>query len=343
MAEARPRGVLLLGSVPLESSEEVFRTVGPVLGPYLRRIPDGETDERRHWVQAQLPVLLSQPQCEAAPLDPELRPVVPRVRLRAGTSPEAMRFDRLGYLPAAKASYALFSRLKREGVIPARCRFQFGFPPPASVVLTHVAREHQAAVEPSYTAAFLAEVDAICAAIPHEELAIQWDVSREMAVWEGFYPAPYPDPRRGVIERLAQVGERIPPAVELGYHLCYGDYQHRHWKQPEDMGKLVEVANELAAAVPRPIHWIHIPVPRDRDDDAYFAPLRDLRLRAETELYLGLVHHTDGLEGTRRRIAAANRVVSGYGVATECGWGRRAPATIPELMRIHATVADPIG
>src|SRR5262249_23616820 len=152
---AQPRGVLLLGSVPLESAEEVFRTVGPALGPYLRRIPDGETDERRHWVQAQLPVLLSQPQCEAAPLDPELRPVVPRVRRRAGTSPEAMRFDRLGYAPAAKASYALFSRLKREGVVPARCRFQFGFPPPASVVLTHVAREHQAAVEPSYTAAFL--------------------------------------------------------------------------------------------------------------------------------------------------------------------------------------------
>jgi hypothetical protein len=284
MAETRPRGVHLLGSVPLGDAEEVYRTVCPVLGPYLRRLPDGETDERRHWVQAQLPVLLAQPQFEAALPNPAARPVVPRVKLRADFPAGAMRYRRLGYLAGAKASYAVFTRLKREGVIPARCRFQFGFPPPVSILLSFVVPEDIAAVEPGYTAAFLAEVDAICALVPHEELAIQWDVSREMAVWEGVYPTPFPDGRQAVIERLAQLGARIPPAMELGYHLCYGDYQHRHWKQPEDMSKLVEVANTLAEAVPRPIQWIHMPVPRDRDDEAYFAPLRDLRLSPETEL-----------------------------------------------------------
>ena len=35
----------------------------------------------------------------------------------------------------------------------------------------------------------------------------------------------------------------------------------------------------------------------ERDDDAYFAPLADLQLPAETELYLGLVHRQDGAEG----------------------------------------------
>ena len=71
--------------------------------------------------------------------------------------------------------------------------------------------------------------------------------------------------------------------------------------------------------------------PRDRDDDAYFAPLTDLKLHPETQLVLGLVHHTDGIEGTRKRMQAADKVVSGYGIATECGMGRRPPETIQEL------------
>jgi len=79
-------------------------------------------------------------------------------------------------------------------------------------------------------------------------------------------------------------------------------------------------------------------VPRDRDDDTYFAPLARLKLKPGTELCLGLVHYTDGLAGTRRRLAAAERHVSAFSVATECGFGRRDPATIPELLRIHAQI-----
>src|SRR2546430_3323840 len=51
----------------------------------------------------------------------------------------------------------------------------------------------------------------------------------------------------------------------------------------------------------------HLPVPRDRTDPAYYAPLAALRLRPETELYLGLVHATDGVEGSARRMEVARR------------------------------------
>ena len=44
-----------------------------------------------------------------------------------------------------------------------------------------------------------------------------------------------------------------------------------------------------------------MPVPRNRTDDAYFEPLRSLKLRPETELCLGLVHYTDGIDGTKQR------------------------------------------
>jgi hypothetical protein len=82
-----------------------------------------------------------------------------------------------------------------------------------------------------------------------------------------------------------------------------------------------------------------MPVPRDRADDAYFAPLRNLKLKPSTQLCLGLVHHTDGVAGTRKRLAAAENVVKDFSIGTECGFGRRRPETIPELLRIHAEVA----
>jgi hypothetical protein len=62
------------------------------------------------------------------------------------------------------------------------------------------------------------------------------------------------------------------------------------------------MATRLNALVKRPINLIHMPVPRDRSDDAYFAPLKTLKLRPETTFALGLVHHTDGLDGTARRM-----------------------------------------
>jgi hypothetical protein len=111
-------------------------------------------------------------------------------------------------------------------------------------------------------------------------------------------------------------------------------------REPDDAATLVEMANGITAGVRRPIDWLHVPVPRSRDDDAYYAPLRDLKLQPETELVMGLIHHTDGIEGTRRRMQAANRVVSGYGISTECGMGRRPAETIHELLQIHREAAD---
>jgi hypothetical protein len=128
--------------------------------------------------------------------------------------------------------------------------------------------------------------------------------------------------------------------VELGYHLCYGDAGHRHFKEPHDTAKLVSVANAVAAGVDRPIAWLHLPVPRERADRAYFAPLANLRLHPETELYLGLVHQTDGLEGTRRRAEAARTVVRSFGLATECGLGRRPPETARDLLQLHVDALD---
>jgi hypothetical protein len=109
--------------------------------------------------------------------------------------------------------------------------------------------------------------------------------------------------------------------------------------EPTDMADMVAMANRLSQGMARSIELIHMPVPRNRADDGYFAPLKGLDLKQGTTLCLGLVHHTDGVEGTRRRLAAAERVVQDFSIATECGFGRRRVETIDELLRIHAEVA----
>ncbi len=46
-----------------------------------------------------------------------------------------------------------------------------------------------------------------------------------------------------------------------------------------------------------------------------------------------------GTPSERRRLATAQKYVTGFGIATECGFGRRPQATIPELLRLHREVA----
>jgi hypothetical protein len=97
------------------------------------------------------------------------------------------------------------------------------------------------------------------------------------------------------------------------------------------------MANAAHKEVSRPVDYYHMPVPRNRTDDAYFAPLKDLDI-SQAKLYLGLIHRTDGIAGCLRRVTAARNYVSGFGIATECGLSRRPPETIPELLRIHREV-----
>jgi hypothetical protein len=204
----------------------------------------------------------------------------------------------------------------------------------------YLAPESRAAVEPAYEAQLLAELERVCGGIPHDQLAIQWDTAVEFGILEGIFPAHLTDPRRDIVERLVRLGERVPEAVELGYHRCYGDSGHRHFTQPKDTDLLVSVANAACAGLGRRVDWIHLPVPRERDDAAYFAPLQGLALHAGTDLYLGLVHYTDGLEGTRRRMATAAQVVEDFGIGTECGLGRRPAETVVPLLRLHREAAE---
>src|SRR2546428_276832 len=114
------------------------------------------------------------------------------------------------------------------------------------------------------------ELQVVLDEVPHDQLAVQWDTNFEFGMLEGVFPVWFEDVKGGILERLLRISRRVPPDIELGYHFCYGDVQHRHFKEPGDAGRLVEVANALTASLGRPLHWIHLPVPRGRDDEAYY-------------------------------------------------------------------------
>ena len=62
------RELLLVGSIPLDTPQEVFQTFGAPLGKYLFAMPDGEVGPRRHCVAFSRPCDPSQPMIGLEPV-----------------------------------------------------------------------------------------------------------------------------------------------------------------------------------------------------------------------------------------------------------------------------------
>jgi hypothetical protein len=342
-----PHQVHIVGSVPLADADSVFSTVGAALGDRAKRIPDGETGKRLTWLGWLEPVFAQNPALE---LSDDLWRVheqaVPqrRYRLKPGRFVSDIRFDALPYMDFVPASYRVFCRLREQGRVRPGTKFQIAFAPAHSAVRAHVVDSLFAALEPPYNDAICREVARIAASVPHGDLAIQFDAASAVfaVLQRGDFQAhggTKEEAAANFAAILASLGNSVPDEVDLLFHFCYGDNNHRHSVEPRDMGDMVDMANRLRRAVARKIQLIHMPVPRDRADDAYFAPLQGLALEPDTEIALGLVHFTDGIEGAKRRLETARKYRKDFAVATECGFGRRKPETIPDLLRLHAEVA----
>ena len=337
----------LVGSVPLADSEAVFRTVCAELGPHMRRIPDGETGERIRWIWFQRDMLWNHPGLEEDPdaglyavyqWDGKLLRETPYLRIKPSVDPGTLHFP-TGYAEAAAASYATYARLRYDGVIGADTRFQVSLPTPMSTGYMYVSQASRDTYMPAYERSLTEALDGILAVVPHDRLSIQWDVCQEVLLFEDYFPHRPDDYRQQVFSLLARLGGRVPETVDLGYHLCYGSPADEHLVMPKDMGILVEMGNGIASSLSRRLDFMHMPVPKDRSDRDYFAPLRELRLPDSAELILGLIHHDDA-EGDAARIAAAREFAPIFGVASECGWGRTDPQRVPSLLTSHRLAVE---
>ena len=339
--------VHFVGSIPLPDAETVFRTLAAAAAPHLKRLPDGETGIRKTWIRFLQGVLADNPAIEVASDVPPFKFTqwdgtvlreIPRLRVKPGArlDPETVK---TGYAAMAIESWQMFDRLQREGVIPAGIKFQISLPTPIAPTYNNMVPGDRPALIPVLTTHMLNEVAAIARALPHDRIALQWDVCQEVVAWEGYYEPGPVDFRHETIAELIAIGNGVPAGIEVGYHLCYGSPADEHVIQPKDAGIMVEMVNAVSAGVGRPLAFFHLPVPQPRTDDAFFAPLAGLKLRPETELYLGLVHRDD-MAGNAARLSAAQRHARVDGVATECGMARGDPERFPGLLAAHVQTAE---
>jgi hypothetical protein len=285
--------------------------------------------------------------------------IMETLRPQSGFQADDVLFERLQYAPAAIENYALFSKLREEGKIEPGVRYQMSIPTPFTMCICFdwdVVRE----LWPVLERRLLDNVAELEREIPHDDLAISWDVVAEFMLMVG------QDARDSysfeeLVAGTARLIDAVPTDVEAGLHFCYGGHnsngnieylseRDRRWLTPAvrpltDTELMARTFTAIDRGTARDINWVHMPVPRHQDEYEYFAPLQDLSLGDETDLYLGLIHLEDGVEGTRKKLDSASRTQLDFGVAAACGLGNPAyePLTdehIGEYLAYHRVVAE---
>ena len=247
----------LIGSVPLPTTEEVFRRLGAALGPLLSRMPDGETGERRRWIYWQRTMLERHPAMEVdadagllelRQWDGSLLRRTDLLRFRPGRRsrprrvPDRLRGGGAGVLGRSS------TRLRREGALPADLRFQVCLPTPMSSAFMYVSPRAHDDYQRAYERSLRRDLDRIVADIPRADLSIQWDICQEVLVLENYFPSRPADYEERIFALLARLGDAVPADVELGYHLCYGSPADQHLVMPKDTAILAELARAIVAA-----------------------------------------------------------------------------------------------
>jgi hypothetical protein len=188
--------LLLVGSLPADSTEAAFRAGAGHFGDLVFALPDGETGPRAAWVGYERE-RLARPNPDVVVVEETASPTgIPRhayetpvFAVREGV--ESLHWDTWPRIDDAIASYDVFRRLRDEGVIPAGLRFQVGLPFPASALnafKADYARDYPVAAR-GFEELVARELVRLAEAIPPEDLAIQWDNATRRrtsrACWRG--------------------------------------------------------------------------------------------------------------------------------------------------------------
>jgi hypothetical protein len=357
MKEGIRRPVLLVGSVPLKPASEVFRVATHHLAELMTRFPDGE---QVGWLpgvwqrMAQNPAL--EPTRKVALVgvrdstDFFRQLAIQYYRVKPGYLKQGVTLGPYGIAENAIASYRQFKHMKESAAVPARARFQATLPGPLDCAfVVELPQDELFRLAEEATAR---EIGAIVEASPADDLTIQIDLAFEVEIEEyQRRPQDFDMPvYQGVdwtledqATLIANICNRIPANIELGFHLC--SIWHIDQSKGQDNNVHVDWCNALSRKIDRPIGYFHMPtIPEHQAAD--FAPLRRLKLHPETQLFLGVIHMGDGLEGARRRIAAAASAVTDFGVGAFCGLAQPSrreaahPHTVEEIFALHRKVAE---
>ena len=340
--------LLLVGSLPAESTDAAFRAGAELFGDMVFALPDGETGPRSAWVGYERE-RLARPNRDVVVLEETESPTgIPRHAYETpvfGIRPGAaeLRFDSWPRIDDAIASYQRFRARRDEGVIPAGLRFQVGLPFPASAMnafKANFAADYPIA-ERGFEELVARELERLLGEVPAGDLAIQWDCAYETQDIEGVLAWT----TEGGWERFAgpvtRLTRLIPEETLVGYHLCYGTFPEWPMYETRDYSVLVRMANFAVAESGRTVDWLHLAGPRylRSEDRSFFRPLVDLE-PGDARVFLGIVLPIDGESGLKRRHATASRYLDDFGVAMYCGFGRQPGRDGMETMREHRRVVE---
>lgn len=355
--------LLLVGSMPFPSVEDVLRECCSAFGDGLASLPDGEVGDRRNWTEY-LPLRtlsghpgldeVRRPRGGRIPVFPDrtvgpgeaqdLDGLVWHFRLKPGVT--ELVFDDLHYAAVAVDSYAVFRRLRDRGVIPPGVRFQAGFPGSSSAIEEYFCEPADWPVaKRGYERAVRAQIDQMLETIPANDLAIQFDFSNEVVDLSraGGRTQPWL-PEQTLEEKLerhtaslSELWRGIPDETVLGFHWCYGTWGGWPRTEMDDLSLCVRLTNEAVARSGHRVDYIHMPVTLE-PGDAFFAPLRDLV--SGPRVFLGLIHHDDASQGFDARLALARAHLQDFGIAGPCGYGRVESAELPAVLRAHRDGLD---
>jgi hypothetical protein len=340
--------LLLVGSLPVETTDEAFRAGAELFSDLVFALPDGETGPRRAWVGYERerlvrphPDVETVGETESPTGIPRHAYETPVFKLREGVT--ELRWESWPRIDDALESYRTFRALKDDGVIPPQLRFQIGLPFPSSALngfKVDFAGDYSISGQ-AFEDLVRRELERLISEIPPSELAIQWDVCYEVldiegviawmggGAWERF---------TGPVTRLTR---GIPEEVLVGYHLCYGTFPEWPMYEARDIGLLVRMANFAVAESGRTVDWLHLAGPKylRSEDVRFFAPLAELE-RGDARVFLGIVLPVDGEAGLGRRHRTASRFLDDFGVAMYCGFGRQPGVDGIETMREHRRVVS---
>lgn len=241
---ASVRGCHLVGSVPLADTETVFRKCLEAVPSRLKRIPDGETGDRHYFTlfQARLFSVYPRMMVEYVFNKPVDNKSFTPEEIDEGVAALQKAGINTGYDDAAIESYAIFRRLREEGVISKGVRFMVCIPTLTSTLVPFVQRAFLPRVEPLYEQALIRAIRRIQEEIPHKDLAIQLDVAADTAFWEAaiadpndvkedtgfmlFKPWWEGDVKERCLSHILHMAEQVAQDVELGIHNCYGRLNH---------------------------------------------------------------------------------------------------------------------
>ena len=331
-------GAHLVGSVPLASAEVVFETVAAALGDRVRRIPDGETGPRSDWIVWQLPVFTSRPELEIVPPGPNSWRPLPRVRLEDGVRATACG-SRRSATPTPRSPPIARSRASSatgvcRGRAGSRCACRRRWPRSARSSCPSTRprwrRPTRRACWRSWGSCY-----ASCRTTRSRSSGTPTSSSR---CWRASSRSGSPTSRAASSSGCCAWPATCPPTSSWATTSATATCSTATSRSRPTPGDWSRSPTRCAASLGRPLNWIHLPVPRDRADAAYFAPLaRPAPARGDRALPGARPPHgrrrghaaaAGGRERVRLRLRRRHRV----------RLGPAPPATVPELLRIHHAV-----